>query len=114
MRSAMVVVSFPGAHTFGTETTCTMAEGKAKVVVGGPPKKGEGSMNQERILAQFEKMRQEQRAIASKIAELEGDMNEHRFAFYLIRTIFARARSEVCILLPSYILYTMSPAMYIL
>ena len=33
---------------------------------------------QEKIVAQFEQMRQEQRAVASKIAELESDKNEHK------------------------------------
>ena len=33
---------------------------------------------QEKIVAQFEQMRQEQRAIASKIAELESDKSEHK------------------------------------
>lgn len=57
-----------------------MAEGgKAKVPAAGSAKKSEGGSSQERIIAQFEQLRQEQRAIANKIAELEGDLNEHRW-----------------------------------
>ena len=33
---------------------------------------------QEKIVAQFQQMRQEQRAIANKIAEFESDKNEHK------------------------------------
>ena len=56
-----------------------MAEGgKSKVPTAGSAKKSEGGLSQERIIAQFEQFRQEQRAIANKIAELEGDLNEHR------------------------------------
>ena len=39
-------------------------------------KKGE-AMSQEKILDQFQQMRQEQRAIAHKISDLETDKNEH-------------------------------------
>lgn len=37
--------------------------------------------SEELILVKFQQMRQEQRAIASKIAELEGDLGEHRCAY---------------------------------
>jgi len=33
--------------------------------------------NEEKVVAQFQQLRQEQRAIAIKINELEGDINEH-------------------------------------
>ena len=33
--------------------------------------------NEEKIVAQFQQLRQEQRAIALKISELEADLNEH-------------------------------------
>ena len=51
-----------------------MAE-KEKEKKGG--KKAE-SMSQEKIVATFQKLRQEQRAIVGKIAELEGESNEYR------------------------------------
>ena len=42
-------------------------------------KKGK-SLSQEEIFANFQRMRSEQQAIISKITELEGDKNEHRWA----------------------------------
>lgn len=33
--------------------------------------------NEEKIVAQFQQLRQEQRAIALKITELEAEINEH-------------------------------------
>jgi len=48
---------------------------KEKEKKGG--KKAE-SMSQEKIVATFQKLRQEQRAIVGKIAELEGESNEYR------------------------------------
>lgn len=38
---------------------------------------GKGESNEEKVVAQFQQLRQEQRAIALKISELEGDLNEH-------------------------------------
>jgi len=43
----------------------------------GKSKKGE-QLSQEKILATFQQLRQEQRAIASKITELESEKNEHK------------------------------------
>lgn len=43
----------------------------------GKAKKGE-ALSQEKIITQFQQMRQEQRNIANKIAELEGEETEHR------------------------------------
>ena len=37
-----------------------------------------GGSNEEKIVAQFQQVRQEQRVIALKIIELEGDINEHK------------------------------------
>lgn len=42
----------------------------------GKGKKGEAS-NQEKIVATFQQLRNEQRAIANKISELEGEKKEH-------------------------------------
>ena len=36
------------------------------------------AMSQEKIVTTFQRLRQEQRAIVAKIAELEGDGNEHK------------------------------------
>jgi len=33
--------------------------------------------NEEKVVAQFQQLRQEQRAIALKISELESEVNEH-------------------------------------
>lgn len=38
---------------------------------------GKSGSNEEKIVAQFQQLRQEQRAIALKINELEADINEH-------------------------------------
>ena len=51
-------------------------KGTAEKAKGG--KKSE-PMTQEKIISTFQKLRQEQRAIVSKITELEGDNNEHRY-----------------------------------
>ena len=40
-------------------------------------KKGE-QMSQEKIISTFQRLRAEQRAIASKMSELDGEKNEHR------------------------------------
>ena len=40
-------------------------------------KKGE-TMSQEKIISMFQRLRQEQRAIVGKIAELEADSNEYK------------------------------------
>lgn len=48
---------------------------KGEKAKGG--KKGE-PITQEKIIATFQKLRQEQRAIVTKITELEGDVNEHK------------------------------------
>ena len=52
-------------------SSASMAEKAAK------PKKGE-QLTQEKILATFQQLRQEQRTIANKIAELESEKNEHK------------------------------------
>lgn len=49
---------------------CSMAEAKGKA------KKAETS-SQEKIVATFQQLRAEQRAIANKISELEGEKKEH-------------------------------------
>ena len=51
-------------------------KGTVEKAKGG--KKGE-PMTQEKIISTFQKLRQEQRAIVSKITELEGDNNEHKY-----------------------------------
>ena len=43
----------------------------------GGTKKGE-QLSQEKIVATFQQLRQEQRSIANKISELEADKKEHR------------------------------------
>ena len=50
-------------------------KGGAEKAKGG--KKPE-PMTQEKIISTFQRLRQEQRAIVSKISELEGDSNEHK------------------------------------
>ena len=40
-------------------------------------KKGE-QMSQEKTISTFQRLRAEQRAIANKMTELEGEKNEHR------------------------------------
>ena len=49
----------------------------------GAGKKGE-PMTQEKIISTFQKLRQEQRAIVNKIAELEGESTEHTYVFLFI------------------------------
>ena len=49
---------------------CSMADAKGK------GKKGDSS-SQEKIVATFQQLRAEQRAIANKISELEGEKKEH-------------------------------------
>ena len=44
----------------------------------GKQGKGKGVEQPEAILGKFQQLRTEQRAIANKIAELEGDKNEHQ------------------------------------
>lgn len=51
-------------------------KGAAEKAKGG--KKGE-PMTQEKVISTFQWLRQEQRAIVNKIAELEGDNNEHTY-----------------------------------
>lgn len=48
-----------------------------------PAKKVGKGPSQEKIIADFNQLRQDHRSLMSKVAELEGDVNEHR---YLILT----------------------------
>ena len=50
-----------------------MADGKSSKV--SPPSP---SPPQEKVLAQFQQLRQEQRALSAKIAEIEADRSEHK------------------------------------
>ena len=43
----------------------------------GGSKKGD-QLSQEKIVATFQQLRQEQRSIANKISELEAEKNEHK------------------------------------
>lgn len=43
--------------------------------------------NEEKIVAQFQQLRQEQRAIALKIAELEAEINEHELVIDTIKDV---------------------------
>ena len=56
-----------------------MATAKGK---GGGKQKDKEAPSAEQIVAKFQQMRNEQRAIVSKIAELETDRGEHKWAWY--------------------------------
>ena len=51
-----------------------MADGKSRSKASS----SSSSPPQEKVLAQFQQLRQEQRALAAKIAEVEADRNEHK------------------------------------
>lgn len=51
-----------------------MADGKSR----SKASPSSSSPPQEKVLAQFQQLRQEQRALAAKIAEVESDRNEHK------------------------------------
>lgn len=46
-----------------------------------------GGSNEEKIVAQFQQLRQEQRAIALKITELEADNNEHELVIDTLKDV---------------------------
>ena len=46
-------------------------------MAAGSGKKEKGGLSQEQIIIQFNQLRQEQRALLTKIAELEAEVGEH-------------------------------------
>ena len=74
MKNFKVAASWSLSNTAHAQNV-TMAEKQARAKA--PTKKGE-VLTQEKIVSQFQQMRQEQRAIANKIAELESEKNEHK------------------------------------
>ena len=47
-------------------------------MAAGSQKKVQGGLTQEQIIQKFNQMRQEQRIVINKIAELEAEVSEHR------------------------------------
>ena len=64
----------------GTRLARVVGKGRQITAQGSSmaSKKGK-SLSQEEVIATFQRMRTEQQAIISKITELEGDKNEHRY-----------------------------------
>ncbi|XP_038624655.1 prefoldin subunit 2 [Tachyglossus aculeatus] len=56
---------------------------------GGP---GKGSVSAEQVVAGFNRLRQEQRSLASKAAELEMELNEHGLVIDTLREVDATRR----------------------
>ncbi|XP_065917892.1 prefoldin subunit 2-like [Dysidea avara] len=48
---------------------------------------GKSGQNEEKVVAQFQQLRQEQRAIALKISELESEVNEHETVIETIKDV---------------------------
>lgn len=56
-----------------------MRSNKVAAMAESAKSKKSEQMSQEKIISTFQRLRAEQRAIASKMSELEGEKNEHRW-----------------------------------
>ena len=83
-RASGVIVAQGGVRwrRVANRVICSAAFVSRPVMSGDSSKSGKSvakKMTQEQIVAGFNQLRQEQRAMASKIVEVEADVNEHKY-----------------------------------
>ncbi|XP_048214002.1 prefoldin subunit 2 isoform X2 [Perognathus longimembris pacificus] len=64
-----------------------MADGSGRLGKSGGSGAGKGAVSAEQVIAGFNRLRQEQRGLASKAAELEMELNEHSLVIDTLKEV---------------------------